>query len=322
MVGVKSQDGSVAKSRMASSIAVVLMMFSLAACGNKEKAVSGQSLARVDGQDITVLQLNAELAQANVPAQQKDAASKKILDSLIDRQLLQEQAARDKIDRDPAVVSAIERAKAQIIAQAYLQRHLAKVARPTKEEINKYYLDHPDFFSDRKVYEFDQVVIASKDFGPELKANIGSTKSLDDVVSWIKAHHIEYLPTTVSNSSVDLPSGLVKRLNEMHKGQVFALQQNDKTIIAALKGVREAPIKPEVADPQIANFMQSQRNKETVEAELSRLRAAAKIEYLNKKLADASPAPASGAANGSATDDAAKKKDVNDDHTKRGVADL
>ncbi len=310
MVELRSQNSRLAQVGFAALMAMLLV---LAGCSSKEKAGSGQSLARVDGQDITVLQLNAELMQSNIPSAQKDIASKKFLDALIDRQLLQEQAAKDKIDRDPAVVAAIERAKAQIIAQAYLQRRLAKVARPTKEEIDKYYLDHPDFFADRKVYEFDQIIIESKNFDAELKSAVGTTKSLDDIAHWLKEHHIEYGQNSASSNTVELPVGLVKKLKDMHKGQVFALAQSDKSVIAAIKNVKDAPIKQEVAEPQIANFLMNQRNKEAADTEMSHLRATAKIEYLDKKLAGTtSPA----------TSDAAKKKVDDADHVKRGVADL
>ncbi|MET3120940.1 peptidyl-prolyl cis-trans isomerase C [Oxalobacteraceae bacterium GrIS 2.11] len=317
MFGIGAQSvkhGKHAGNGLIKGAALVLALCCLAACSKKDKVSDGQSLARVDGQDVTVLQLNSELAQANVPAAQKDVASKKLLDSLIDRQLLEDQATKEKIDRDPVVVAAIERAKAQIIAQAYLQRRLAKVARPTKEEIDKYYLDHPEFFADKKTYEFDQVVLATKDFSPELKALMGSNKSIDDVAAWCKANHVEFVQTAATNSSVDMPPALVKKLREIRKGQLFALQQADRSVIAVIRSVKNDPIKQEVAEQQIGGFLMNQRNKETAEAELTRLRAAAKIEYLNKNFA----APAVEAAPA----DAKQKKDGVDDHTKRGVADL
>ena len=119
-------------------ILVAVAVAGLAACGNKDKQ-AGQSLVRVNGQDITVLQLNDELQRANVQADKQEAASKQLLESLIDRQLILGEAMRDKIDRSPQVVQAIERAKAQIIAQAYLQGITSKVAKPSKAEIDDYY---------------------------------------------------------------------------------------------------------------------------------------------------------------------------------------
>jgi hypothetical protein len=92
-------------------------------------------------------------AARHVPAQQQEAASKQLLESLIDRQLLQSEAAKEKLDRDPKVVQSIERAKALIIAQAYLQKHVAAPAKPTPAEINEYYSKNPLFFAGRKCWK-------------------------------------------------------------------------------------------------------------------------------------------------------------------------
>jgi len=121
---------SVANTRWSGVALVLLVAVGLSACGGKEKRV-GQALASVNGEEITVLQLNDELQHANVPAVQQETASKQLLESLIDRQLLQNEAVKDKIDRDPKVVQAIERAKALIIAQAYMQKRIGAIAKPT-----------------------------------------------------------------------------------------------------------------------------------------------------------------------------------------------
>ncbi|MCB2487481.1 hypothetical protein KQ783_15645, partial [Listeria monocytogenes] len=77
-------------------------------------------LASVTGEEITVLQLNEEMQRAGVPAAQQQTASKQLLPALIDRELLESAAAKEKIDRDPKVRQAIERARSLIIAQAYM----------------------------------------------------------------------------------------------------------------------------------------------------------------------------------------------------------
>ena len=118
---------------------VLLVALGLSACGGDKKKEASQSLVRVNGEEITFLQLNEELSrtppQPNQAAQ--DAARKQVLEALIDRQLLQNEAMTNKLDRDPKVMQAIERAKAQIIAQAYLQTRMAKATKPTKSSQRK-----------------------------------------------------------------------------------------------------------------------------------------------------------------------------------------
>ena len=63
----------------------------LAACtGHKKDAT--QSVARVDGTEITVHQLKYQLQREHVRPDQEEAASRKVLDQLIDEQLLVEKA--------------------------------------------------------------------------------------------------------------------------------------------------------------------------------------------------------------------------------------
>lgn len=300
-------------------VAMFSVMCLVAGCGNKNKSLEpGQSLARVNGQEITVLQVNEELARTNVPAEQQAAVSKQLLESLIDRQLLEGAASIDKVDRDPAVVQAIERAKAQIVAQAYIQRRLVKISRPTKEEIDKYYVDNPDLFSNRRLFNIDQLVFASKDFTEEVKSQIASGKTIDDIAAFMKGRKIENSRGTTVRSSAELPPALLKQLKTMRKGQLFALQNGPSTTIAVLNDIKQDVVALAPAEPQIGNFLMNQRSKEATDAEIARLRASAKIEYLNKQPVE------TGALNPASQTKTKEKSDdhKSDEHIKRGVADL
>jgi len=266
----------------------------LSACGSgtKEKA-PGQSLAKVNGQEITIHQVNEEMMRANVPAEQKDAATKQLLESLIDRQLLLEEAKRDKIDRDPAVMQAIERAKAQIMSQAYLQKRLASIGKPSKEEIDAYFTAHPEIFTQRKEYDMVQMAIESKDFSEDLKAYLLTTKSLPEMAAWMDQHKVKYVVNRQARSTADMPPELTKKIQGLRKGQMFVIQEGNFHVLVGLNDIKDNPMTAEVAAPRIAQFLSDKKNKEAAQAEVKRLRTAAKIEYLNQpKAADAKGAPA------------------------------
>lgn len=308
-----------------SALLMVISAIGLSACGSKEKT-GGQSLAKVNGQEITVHQINEELMRGNVPAAQKEAATKQLLEALIDRQLLQGEAMHDKVDRDPAVMQAIERAKAQIIAQAYMQKRLANIAKPTKEETEAYFSAHPEFFAQRKVFEMNQLIIASKDFNNDLKVEMGTAKSLEEVAAWLTAHHVEFARNQMAKATTELPPELTKKLLTMRKGQMFAIQEGDRNVLVALTDVKENPVAAAVAMPQIGQFLLNKKTKEASDAEVARLRASAKIEYLNQpKVADGKDKPAAttpAAATPATPTAAASTKAADDGHLKRGVAGL
>lgn len=284
---------------------VLAIASALAGCGNKEKK-AGQALVSVNGEEITVLQLNEELQRSGVPVAQQDAARKQLLDALVDRQLLQNAAAQDKLDRDPKVVQAIERAKSLIVAQAYMQKRVGNPARPGKAEVEAYFNAHPEFFSHRKVLEMRELIIATSDMNDALKSAMDSAKSLDEVATWLDGHNVKYNRTQLARASSDLPSELVTKLLSMPKGQLFVIKEGERTMLINITDTKDSPVGLDVAGPQIEEYLFKKKNKDAADAELARLRAAAKITYLNAATgaADkpaAAAAPAAPAASASAT---------------------
>jgi peptidyl-prolyl cis-trans isomerase C len=267
-------------------------MLVLGACGQKTAEVTpGQALASVDGVEITVLQLNDELARAGVKAANEQAAGKQLLQALIDRQLLQAEAAREKLDRDPKVMQAIERARALVVAQAVLQKRVGNVALPTAAEVEAYYNAHPQFFSARKQFAMDQLQLPGAALTPALKQVVDAATSLDDVTNWLAANKVQAGRSHVTRSTSDLAPALATKLLAMRKGQVFAVQEGERALVIALLDVQEAPVTLAIARPHIEQFLIKGRQKDSASAELARLRAGARIAYLNKAFADEPGAP-------------------------------
>lgn len=264
----------------------------LSACGNKDKR-AGQTLARVNGEEITILQINDELNRADVQAEQQEAASKKALESLIDRQLILAEAMRNKIDRNPEVMQAIERAKAQIIVQTYLQNITSQIAKPSKAEIDDYFQKNPAFFSNRKEFDLEQLIFASSDYSDPLKSAINSAKSLGDVAEWMDSHGVRYAHGRITRSTSDLPQQAVEQLMKLPKGQLFLVSEGSNRVLNRLVAMQDNALTATNAAPQIEQFLYNKKLKEAAEAEVAHLRSTAKIEYLNTA-APAAKAPPAG----------------------------
>ena len=291
-------------------VLVLIATVGLSACGNKDKK-AGQSLAVVNGEEITFHQVRDELQRSNVPAAQQEAASKQLLEALIERQLLLDEAAKDKTDRDPKVMQAIERNRAQIIAQAYMQKRLASVARPSKAEVEAYFKKNPQFFSERKQFNLKQLTIASKSMNDELRTAIDAAKSLEDVAAFLTSNKIEFGRGDLVRSTSDLPTEMSSKLLSMPRTQLFLIKEGERTLLLTLTDVKDSPVTLEKASPQIEQFLFQQKSKETADALLKSLRATAKINYLNgagNASASASAASASASAKASASADAEVKK--------------
>lgn len=275
---------------------ILLTVAGLAACGGDKQKKVGQALASVNGEEITALQLNEELQRAGVPAAQQEAASKQLLEALIDRQVVENVALKEKIDRDPKVMQAVERAKALIISQAYMQKKLSGIARPSKAEVEDYFNKHPELFSNRKQFDMRQLLIASKDMNDALKQVIDKSKSLDEVAAWMESNKIGFARAQVSRTTTDLAPELVGKLQSMPKGQLFIINEGERAMLMTIVDIKDVPVKLAAAAPQIEQYLVNTRAKDAAKQEMERLRAAAKIEYLNQPAAATAATAASGAA--------------------------
>ena len=274
---------------------ILLTVAGLAACGGDKQKKVGQALASVNGEEITALQLNEELQRAGVPAAQQEAASKQLLEALIDRQVVENVALKEKIDRDPKVMQAVERAKALIISQAYMQKKLSGMAPPSKAEVEDYFNKHPELFSNRKQFDMRQLLIASKDMNDALKQVIDKSKSLDEVAAWMESNKIGFARGQVSRTTTDLAPELVAKLQSMPKGQLFIINEGERAMLMTIVDIKDVPVKLAAAAPQIEQYLVNTRAKDAAKQEMDRLRAAAKIEYLNQPAATAASGAASAA---------------------------
>jgi peptidyl-prolyl cis-trans isomerase C len=294
---------------------ILLTVAGLAACGGDKQKKVGQALASVNGEEITALQLNEELQRAGVPAAQQEAASKQLLEALIDRQVVENVALKEKIDRDPKVMQAVERAKALIISQAYMQKKLSGMAPPSKAEVEDYFNKHPELFSNRKQFDMRQLLIASKDMNDALKQVIDKSKSLDEVAAWMESNKIGFARAQVSRTTTDLAPELVAKLQSMPKGQLFIINEGERAMLMTIVDIKDVPVKLAAAAPQIEQYLVNTRAKDAAKQEMERLRAAAKIEYLNQPAAASAATAASGAASAASASASAAA-------TARGVAGL
>ena len=300
-------------------IVAILAAAALSGCGDKQTEASkpGQAIASVNGEEITTMQLNEELQRANITPAQQQAASKQLVRVLVDRQLLQHEAEKEKLDRDPKVMQAIERAKALIIAQAYMQKHIGTQARPTRAEVEAYFAAHPEFFSKRKAFDMQQLVIATRDLTPQARKAAEASRSLEEMAAWFDANNVKYARNRVTRSTADMPPELSAKLMSMRSGQIFAVREGERSLLVAIAEVRDAPVSVDVAAQQIEQFLINKKNKDAADAELARLRSTAKIAYLHKDLAPdaaapaaAPPMPAAAPAGGDAADKAALERGV------------
>ena len=208
----------------------------LTACGNRNKdaAAASQTAAKVNKEEITVHQINFVLAQQrSLPPAQAASAAKIVLERLIDQELEVQKATDQKLDRDPRVVQALEAARRDVIARAYLDKLGQGAPKPTPAEIKTYYDSHPALFAKRRVYTFQEVaVVAAPAQVDTLRAKLDQAKDLPEFISYLKTNNFKYAVNETTRAAEQLPLGNIDRFAGMKDSEsLFTPTQNGVVIL-------------------------------------------------------------------------------------------
>ncbi len=273
--------------------------FVLAGCGDKKKdKVASQTAVKVNKEEITVHQINYVLQQQRgLKPEQADAASKQILERLIDQELALQKAVEFKLDRDPRVVQQLEAAKREIVSRAYLEKAGDAASKPTPEEIQKYYDANPALFKDRRVYSLQEIAIEAK---PEqiagLKAKLESAKNITEFVDFLKANDFRFSGNQAVRAAEQLPLASLATFAAMKDGQALLNASPTGAQVIVLAGARAQPVTLEQARPAVEQFLLNERKREILSKDMKAMRDAAKIEYVGKYAEASAALPAAGTA--------------------------
>jgi EpsD family peptidyl-prolyl cis-trans isomerase len=285
-------------------VAAGAAVLALVACGDKKDKPATQTAARVNKEEITVHQINFLLQQQRVNPEQQQAAAKMALERLIDQELAIQKAQELKIDRDPKVVQQIEAARRDIIARNYVEKIANGAAKPTDDEIRKFYSDKPALFKERRVYSLQEVMVEAKpDQLQALRTKLEAAKDIAEFVDYLKANNIRHGGNQAVRTPEQLPEDVVNKLATMKKGEsVFTAIPNGARIVV-IADVRDQPVDETRAREPIEQILMAERRRRMVEEDVAALRKAAEIKYLGEYASAAGAAasapggltPASGA---------------------------
>jgi EpsD family peptidyl-prolyl cis-trans isomerase len=286
------------------ALLTVALTVCLTACnpqGDGKKA--SQVAAKVNGDEILSQQIDQALSRAgSIPEAQQKQAQQQVLQRLIDQQLLVQQAIQKKLDRDPRVQAAIDAAKRQVLAQAYLEQVVQAAPKSTPEQVNAFYSEHPELFRDRRMYRLKELAIAAPaDFQPQLRAELerlgkhpDKSKIMPQLITWLQSQNIKFQANVATQAAEQLPIELLGRIYQMKEGDLLMIPRGNAVVVSQLDKSQSAPLTKEQAAPFIEQFLQNRKRVDLSNEEMKRLRTAAKIEYVGdfatSKIAEDGPA--------------------------------
>lgn len=260
---------------------------------------SGQVVATVDGEEITSLQLRAELGGfgSRDPKVMK-AAQQQALERIILRKLLAEEARKAKLDKSADFTIQVDRGEENLLAQMYQRRMVAKVTAPSKAEADAFVNSNPDQFANRKIYFVDQVVAAPNKITPD---RLRPLKTLDEVKAVLDSENVPYQIGAATLDTLSTNPQMVKAINALPPGEIFVVPQGNALLFNQITGSRSAPFVGDLARNYATNVLRQQSSQEIVQKQTALLRKAAEAKVVySAAFKPAPPAPAAKAATSAA----------------------
>jgi EpsD family peptidyl-prolyl cis-trans isomerase len=274
---------STARARRAPGILAAVAL--LAACSGGDGRKPSQVAAQVNGDEISVHQVNYQLQRTpGVPAERAPEVRREILERLIDQEVLVQKARETRLDRDAEVLQRLEAARREVLSRAYLERVAAQVPRPDAAAVKSFYASNPDLFTQRKVYRLNEIVLPGRPANwAQLAKELEPLKTAAEAADLLRRRGIDVaVATNVARGSESIPLEILPKFARLKVGDMAIFPNGQQIVIAEIRAMQDAPLDEKQAGPAIEQFVVNRRRTEAVQSEVKRLREAAKVAYVGE----------------------------------------
>jgi EpsD family peptidyl-prolyl cis-trans isomerase len=259
---------------------VVAAAVLLVACtGHKKDAT--QSAARVDGTEITVHQINYRLQrERGLKPEQMDAAGKKVLEQLIDEQLIVEKAEKVKMDEQPEAQQALAAARREVLSRAYVEQAAQNLAAPTDSAMHAYFDANDALFAHRRVYTLQEYLAkVPQDKIPALRTMVEGGKTTAEVEAWFKAENVPFRGQSSTHPAEQIPLNSLPALAATQDGHGLLVSAADQVHVTYITSSTAAPVSYDQAKPAIGQFLAVGARRRATESNMDALRSVAQVKY-------------------------------------------
>ncbi|MEW9898433.1 EpsD family peptidyl-prolyl cis-trans isomerase [Chitinivorax sp. PXF-14] len=291
-------------------IALVLalpVLGGLVACGKKEGAAdASQVVAKVGGSEVTVHQLNFALGGLQgVPQERIAEAKRQVLKGLVEQQLLANQAIESKLDRDPNVLMALETAKRQVLAKAYLERQVGQVPPVAEDKVKAYYNEHPELFAQRKIYRLNELSVADgAKWLDDVRKKSEAGEPIDGIKSYLEQAGAKVAAGAENKPAEQLPLAILPKLAALADKRSIVLPGAKGFTVIEVDGTRAEPVEFDKAKTLISTYLTNQVKMEKVKTAMDQAKSKVQVSYQGEFAdvgntatpvkVEAAPAPAAG----------------------------
>lgn len=257
---------------------IIVLLLALATPGCQKKA-SGQTVAVVNNEEITAGELNDALrGDPNLAGSNSKEARAQVLQKLISRKLVVQQARSDGLDKAPEYVNQQRRAIDDLLINMLVAKRLSTSQVPSADEINRYEVSRPEMFAGREIWTLSQIIYPLPQ-NATVTAKLGSAKTLEEIAQVLTSSGVQFKRDSKKVDTAVFPHSIYTQVANVKDGEPFIVPGPDKAVANVISAREAAPLAGDQARTIALNAMRNDQGNKVIEDRVKSLRASAKIEY-------------------------------------------
>lgn len=264
----------------------------LSGCGGG-KAPTGQVAARVGNEEVTIQEVQAELAGYNAPdAKTRKLAEQRALQNIVARKLLAQAATKAGVAKTPEFALQKQRMEEGLLVQSWQNSLIKAVPNPAPEEVQQFITQHPDYYANHKLFVVDQLRIPQIT-DPKIIEELKPLNSLEAIGQVLTSHNIRYSSAEATIDSLTVDPKVLEQISKLPPGEVFVIPSGNMLVANKIKDTKVVPLPNGLAVKHATQVIKTQRGQESVRRQFAAVvsNPKAKVVY-NKNYAPPSPAKA------------------------------
>jgi EpsD family peptidyl-prolyl cis-trans isomerase len=250
------------------SIALMATCLGVSSCGLahkiiKPKAPTGQVVARVDGKEITMLEMRSELTRLKITdLRAQKTAQTAVVSELVNRRILANAARKQGLDKSPEFAVQKQQVEDNLLITALEKKLVDAIPAPTPDEAQRYIAANPNLFADRRVFVVDQLRMTKP--SPETLKELAPLHSLEDVEKVLTQNKVASQRLTSKIDALQLDPRLLSSILALPDHEVFIIPNGDAVIANQIKSVTVEPFTGDAAVTFATKALTAQRKSDAV----------------------------------------------------------
>jgi EpsD family peptidyl-prolyl cis-trans isomerase len=242
-------------------------------CGDKEggELEKGQVVATVNGKDITVHEMNAELQGVQLPPNitpdQRKQVEQQALQQVVNRRILADIARERGLDKTPMFLLQERKAEEGILVQMLQRQMSSAVKQPPQNEVATFMAQNPDLFAERKIFTVDQIQFQTPR-DPNLLRKYQPLKTMAEVEAMLKQDGIQYRRAPATLDVARANPELVTQVLKMNREDIFIIPAGQVMVANKITDTKVQPLTGNEAQQLATGMLQQRKFNDLIKSDL------------------------------------------------------